>query len=125
MNEVSTTAVADTSATVTATMPAVVCAPWCEEGDGHVTARHPDDQHCHAGNVEIELHREEPQQIVAGDAYYRRDLNLTLWQAPFSEPYAELFVFGMGGVKLTMEELEQVGQHALHLVALMRGEVTA
>lgn len=106
--------------TDTPKLPPIVCTPWCEDGDGHVTATYPDDQHCRAGYVEIELQREELELL--GDTYYRRDVSLGLWREPFSEPHAEFFIAGQGGVKLTMDELEVLGVHALRLVAMARGE---
>lgn len=31
---------------MSATVPAVTCEPWCEDGDGHPHERHADDQWC-------------------------------------------------------------------------------
>jgi hypothetical protein len=34
------------TATITETLPAIACTPWCENGKGHTDAWHPDDQVC-------------------------------------------------------------------------------
>ena len=37
------------------TLPAVECTPWCQYGDGHVDAIHPDDQHCWSSHNVVSL----------------------------------------------------------------------
>jgi hypothetical protein len=120
MNEVSTTAIADTP---TATLPPIACAPWCEAGDGHVNRSHPEDQYCLAGFLEIELHREAPEQITDGGPFFLRAMTVSLEQDPFSEPH--LVLSGAGHIKATVSEAERYAKHILHLVALSRGEVEA
>lgn len=39
----------------TATLSPVVCATWCEAGDGHTDATHAEDQVCLGESLEIQL----------------------------------------------------------------------
>lgn len=53
-----TTTATDTRTTELAdALPPVACAPWCEAGDGHTDALHPDDQWCHSTTQRIGLSR--------------------------------------------------------------------
>ena len=47
--------------TLWAVLEPVICAPWCEKGDGHIDAGHPDDQYCYSGYAEVHLSQPQPQ----------------------------------------------------------------
>lgn len=102
MNKVSTTPAADTSIPVS--LPPIECAPWCEDGNGHTDAHHPDDQYCIANGQDIELMREAPEQITPGGTYYRRTLSTSMQRDPFAEPFVTVGVDGLFDVKLTRDE---------------------
>jgi hypothetical protein len=46
---------------VSETLPAVQCAPWCQEGDGHPNVGHVDDQWCTSVSLNVNLSREEAE----------------------------------------------------------------
>lgn len=52
-----------TVATEVATLPPVVCADWCRDGNGHPDAWHPSDQYCTTDGQRIEL---EAEPLVTG-----------------------------------------------------------
>jgi hypothetical protein len=68
-------------------LPHIKCAPWCEDGDGHASADHPDDQYCSAGFAEIELAR-HPEEIIKGSGqFYPRAVTLSLQRDPFADAF--------------------------------------
>ena len=66
----------------TKTLPAVECAPWCRDDDGHVSAWHQDDQACMGEQLDVTL-TAEPLRMYEGKvegadflvAYLTREYN--------------------------------------------------
>lgn len=56
-----------TSTVELATLPAIPCTAWCEDGDGHPHAVHPEDQWCSTDPGEIELSAEPLSTFTTED----------------------------------------------------------
>lgn len=55
----------------------IVCAPWCEQGDGHVEETHPNDQWCYGDLAEISL-SQYPLVRMSDDTYRREWVEVQL-----------------------------------------------
>ena len=98
-------------------LPPIDCAPWCEDGNGHTDAEHPDDQSCVAGYVEFPFAR-GPQEVVKGSGmFYPRSMTLSLQRDTFADPFVTLWQSGL--VELTATEARQVAEHLLHLADMV------
>lgn len=67
--------------TYTQTLPAVECAPWCRDGNGHTNALQPDDQACISEEHTVELST-EPLVRLAGASTQLETLEAYLLREP-------------------------------------------
>jgi hypothetical protein len=87
------------------TLPPIVCAPWCEDGDGHTDALFREDQVCRILSVTdggIPLSRHGYVEYDGGRLGLDR-LHVALFRDLFEEPYFEVGTES-NGVKLTPDE---------------------
>jgi len=113
---------AQTEAPAPASLPPVVCAPWCVDGDGHTDARFPEDQVCRGETVEVELsHR--PLVQVDEDTWARETVHLYLLSHPGAlRTTVEMYRGELGEtVSFAVDEAEALGQALLQAVQSTRG----
>jgi hypothetical protein len=104
-----------------AALPAVSCAPWCLDGDGHTDAPFPEDQVCRGETVEVELsHR--PLVQVDEDTWARETVHLYLLRHPGAlRTSVEMYRGELGEtVSLTVEEADALGHALLDAVKATR-----
>ena len=58
------------------TLPAVVCAPWCSQGDGHTAVHHPEDQYCISEEQRVELASAMPLAMWQGKPVGRQTVDV-------------------------------------------------
>ena len=95
-----------TTATPT-TLPPIVCAPWCEEGDGHVNEMFREDQACRILSGEgIALSRHDYARYAGGLDLDR--LHVAVFRDLFEEPYFEVGPESQTAFKLTPGEAREL-----------------
>ena len=106
----------------TATLPPIVCAPWCEEGDGHVNEMFREDQACRilsgegialsrhgyvASSGEIAVGRSG--RIAVSDGPLELDrLRVAVFRDLFEEPYFEVASESGTAFKMTPGEAREL-----------------
>ncbi|MCW2737905.1 hypothetical protein [Nocardioides sp.] len=106
-----------TTSPAPATLPAVTCAPWCLDGNGHADVPFPEDQVCRGDTVEIELtHR--PLVQVDEETWTRETVRLYLLRHPGAlRTSVEMYRGELGEtVSLTVDEAEALGRALLDAV---------
>ena len=100
-------------------LPAVTCASWCVDGDGHTDARFPEDQVCRGATIDVELTR-RPMVEVADGEWQRETIHLYLLRHPGHTATVEIYRGELGeSVTLRLDEAEALG------LALVRSALEA
>lgn len=109
-------------ATAPATLPAIVCAPWCLDGRGHVDAHFPEQQVCTGETVDLELTR-LPLVEISDDTWQRDSMHLYLLRhAGAHMTTVEVYRGELGEtVSLTLDEAEELGRALLEAARRARG----
>ncbi len=117
-----TTTPAPAADTAPATLPPVVCAPWCLDGGGHTDASFPEDQVCRGETVEVELSR-RPLIEVGEDTWARETVHLYLLRHPGAvRTTVEVYRGELGEtVSFAVDEAEALGTALLSAVQQARG----
>lgn len=96
-------------------LPLVACKTWCEDGDGHPGALHPEDQWCGSEPVRVTLTRAPLVELDAGE-YALDDLRAYLMQDQYEvEPRIHLGRGESYGVYLTPGEARALGEALVRL----------
>lgn len=104
-----------------AALPAVACASWCIDGDGHTDARFPEDQVCRGATIDVELTR-RPLVEVADDDWRRETVHLYLLRRPGHTPTVQIYRGELGeSVTFTLDEAEELGLALVQQVLQARG----
>lgn len=110
----------ETGTTAADTLPRVECAPWCEDGDGHPAARHPEDQYCTTAAVRVGLSR-YPLVRLVGEGWARDDLRVYLMRERFAaEAHVSIARGELAAADLSLEEAEQTAHALLEVVRQAR-----
>lgn len=97
-------------------LPAVDCAPWCDDGAGHTDALFPRDQYCSTDRREVPLLRMRP--IEGG----LDQLGAYLIRERFeAEPFVQLTHDDDAVAQVTLKEARQYAADLLALVDLAEG----
>jgi hypothetical protein len=107
------------TATITETLPAVECAPWCEDGTGHTDAWHPDDQWCHGPLHIVKMTRMPLEHYTDRDGnteHWLDDVRVTLQKEREGRPYVYLNRGENVGVSLTLTETRELRDHLTALL---------
>jgi hypothetical protein len=97
-------------------LPAVDCAPWCEDGDGHVTQWSPRDQVCYGPEHRVKLSR----MPLLLDEYNGQQIRQRDWvsvylhrQGDGASTSIELAHNEVAGVTLSPAEAREIARHLL------------
>jgi len=85
-------------------LPAVQCAPWCQDGDGHTAELSPDDQWCHSTAQHVTLTRHHLVDGYSEGARMRDYVQSYLGREAEGRPYIHLGHGDEVGVELTPSE---------------------
>jgi len=109
-----------TTAEPRTTLPAVECAPWCDEGDGHTDERFVSDQTCSNKTQRLEL-TSEPLLMWEGKVECRAFLHFGLHRDAYStRTIVDLIHNEEHDIHLTLDEAESLGRDLLELVRQAR-----
>lgn len=104
----------------TMTLPAVECAPWCQDGDGHTDALFVGDQFCMSETQRLEL-RAEQLQGFGQDEYGRSVLDVALSRKAYStRTLVDLVHSDRHQISLTIDEAEALAAELDRLVKAAR-----
>lgn len=117
MTEECTTPAADTSTT----LPPVECTSWCQDGNGHTTAWHPQDQACMSETQRVSLLRQEPLTGFSDGSTMLDYLSAYLIRERFeNEAFVQLGHNDQSVASLTQDEALELGQTLIALVETAR-----
>jgi hypothetical protein len=107
------------TATITETLPAVECTPWCEDGAGHSDAWHPGDQWCRGPLYVVKMTRMPLEHYTHRDGtleHWLDDVRVSLQKERKGQPYVSLNRGENGGVALTLTEARELRDHLTALL---------
>jgi hypothetical protein len=92
--------------TISETLPAVECTPWCEDGTGHTDAWHPDDQWCYGPSRTVTLSRMPLQTFE--EHKWLDNIRVYLARERDGRPYLHLGRDDLAGVKMDLNEVREL-----------------
>jgi hypothetical protein len=119
----STTAPEHVVTTDRTTVPTIVCASWCRDGDGHADDLFREDQKCTSESLTF-IQSLEPKWVDIENDWHAREVETFVEQGP-SHPQA-VIVYEAGGeveLRLTASEARQLAAHLIACADLLDGTV--